>query len=421
MTLLEICLDDVDGAPIAEVAGADRLELCASLGEGGITPSLGTVAAVFDRVQHVGVQVLVRQRPGDFVYSDGELDSMAADIGAIRALPRPEGVRLGFVVGALSPDGSVNRPATERLVAAARDVPVTFHKAFDQCPDQFAALDQLVALGFERVLTSGGAATAIEGSAELARLVSHASGRIAVLAGGGVAPRCRRTHSEDRRGRSAPACRRFGAQRSAHRHDRRITHRTKLRSRPPHRDFGSPRRPHARRPRHHEGDRMTAARTRRAVLAVDLGGTAMKGAVVDEDGRTLDGARSLHPRTTSRPRSSSSSRAPGTRIDLGCSPGRRCGRDAGVGRRVARRRGYASNLGWQNMPLLDVLASALSLPVAVGHDVRAAGLAEQRFGAARGRDDFVLVPIGSVAAALVTGGGTVIGATGAAGESATSP
>ena len=188
MTLLEICLDDVDGAPIAEAAGAGRLELCASLGEGGITPSLGTVAAVFDRVQHVGVQVLVRQRPGDFVYSDGELDSMAADIGAIRALPRPEGARLGFVVGALSPDGSIDRPATERLVAAAGDVPVTFHKAFDQCPDQFAALDQLVALGFERVLTSGGAATAIEGSAQLARLVSHASGRIAVLAGGGVRP-----------------------------------------------------------------------------------------------------------------------------------------------------------------------------------------------------------------------------------------
>lgn len=193
MTLLEICLDDVDGASVAEAAGADRLELCAALGDGGITPSVGTVAAVFDRVHHVGVQVLVRQRPGDFVYSNAEVDAMAADIRAIRALPRPERVRLGFVVGALTPDGTIDRSATERLVAVARDVPVTFHKAFDQCPDQFAALDQLVALGIERVLTSGGAASAMEGSAQLAALVSHASGRIAVLAGGGVRP----DHVED--------------------------------------------------------------------------------------------------------------------------------------------------------------------------------------------------------------------------------
>ncbi|HEU0180675.1 MAG TPA: copper homeostasis protein CutC [Agromyces mariniharenae] len=188
MTLLEVCLDDVDGAPVAEAAGADRLELCAALGDGGITPSVGTVAAVFDRVRRVGVQVLVRQRPGDFVYSSAELEAMAADIRMIRALPRPDAVRLGFVVGALMPDGTIDRAATERLVAVARDVPVTFHKAFDQSPDQFAALDQLVDLGVERVLTSGGAASAIEGSERLAELVSHASGRIAVLAGGGVRP-----------------------------------------------------------------------------------------------------------------------------------------------------------------------------------------------------------------------------------------
>ena len=188
MTLLEVCLDDVDGAPVAEAAGADRLELCAALGDGGITPSVGTVAAVFDRVHRIGVQVLVRQRPGDFVYSHAELEAMAADIRMIRALPRPDAVGLGFVVGALMPDGTIDRAATERLVAVARDTPVTFHKAFDQSPDQFAALDQLVDLGVGRVLTSGGAASAIEGTERLAELVSHASGRIAVLAGGGVRP-----------------------------------------------------------------------------------------------------------------------------------------------------------------------------------------------------------------------------------------
>ena len=163
---------------------------------------------------------------------------------------------------------------------------------------------------------------------------------------------------------------------------------------------------------------MTPARTRRAVLAVDLGGTAMKGAVVDEDGRTL-GRRTVatpsHDVETAlvelffelRELASTSAAAPvGAAV---VTPG-----SVDESRGVVR---YASNLGWQNMPLLDVLASALSLPVAVGHDVRAASIAEQRFGAARGRDDFVLVPIGAgVAAALVTGGGTVIGATGAAGE-----
>lgn len=163
---------------------------------------------------------------------------------------------------------------------------------------------------------------------------------------------------------------------------------------------------------------MTALRIRRAVLAVDLGGTAMKGAVVDEDGRML--AR----RTVATPSHDVETALVELVTELrdvapttGTTP---VGAAVVTPGSVDESRGvvrYASNLGWQNLPLLDVLASALSLPVAVGHDVRAAGLAEQRFGAARGRDDFVLIPIGTgVAAALVTGGGTVIGATGAAGE-----
>lgn len=188
MTLLEICLDDPDGAPVAEAAGADRLELCAALGEGGITPSLGTVAVVLASVRRVGVQVLIRQRPGNFVYTAAELDAMVADIRAIAALPRPTGVALGFVVGALAPDGTVDRSATARFVEAAGGLPVTFHKAFDQSPELLVALDELVGLGVERVLTSGGAATALAGADRLAELIRHADGRIAVLAGGGVRP-----------------------------------------------------------------------------------------------------------------------------------------------------------------------------------------------------------------------------------------
>ena len=180
MTLLEVCLDDVDGAPVAEAAGADRLELCAALGDGGITPSLGTVAAVFDRVHHVGVQVLVRQRPGDFVYSNAELEAMAADIRAIRALPRPENVKLGFVIGALTPAGTIDRAATERLVAVARDVPVTFHKAFDQTPDQLAARS-MVPAGVSAPMTNPSLTFSGRGSARIARMSAAMASSSALL------------------------------------------------------------------------------------------------------------------------------------------------------------------------------------------------------------------------------------------------
>jgi copper homeostasis protein len=187
-TLVEICLDDLAGVGVAERAGADRIELCAALSEGGITPSIGTVAVALTSAQRIGVNVLVRQRPGDFVYTPEEVEAMVADIRAIRALPRPSGVALGFVVGALLPDGTIDAVATARLMEACGDAAVTFHKAFDQVPDRAAALERLVALGVARVLTSGGAASALDGSEALAELVRRAAGRIAILAGGGVRP-----------------------------------------------------------------------------------------------------------------------------------------------------------------------------------------------------------------------------------------
>lgn len=185
---VEICLDDLAGVRIAEQAGADRIELCAALGDGGLTPSIGTVAAALRIAHRLGVNVLVRQRPGDFVFDADELAAMVADIRAVRALPNPHAVPLAFVVGALLPDGTVDERSTAALVAACGDVPVTFHKAFDQTPDRSAALETLVSLGIARVLTSGGAATAADGSAELADLVAQAGDRIVVLAGGGVRP-----------------------------------------------------------------------------------------------------------------------------------------------------------------------------------------------------------------------------------------
>lgn len=188
MTVVEICLDDLDGIAVAERAGADRVELCASLGEGGITPSIGTVAVALRTATRIGVNVLVRQRPGDFVFSRGEVDAMVDDIRAIAHVPNPAGVPLGFVVGALHADGTVDTEATRRMIDAAGDSPVTFHKAFDQTPDLPAALDDVIAAGAARVLTSGGSTTALEGAEKLAELVVRARGRIGILAGGGVRP-----------------------------------------------------------------------------------------------------------------------------------------------------------------------------------------------------------------------------------------
>jgi copper homeostasis protein len=188
VTLLEVCLDDLEGAIAAELRGADRIELCAGLVEDGTTPSIGTVQTVLRSVQRIGVQVLIRQRGGDFVFSDAEVDAMCADIEAIRALPVPDGLRLGFVIGALHADGTIDRDATGRMLAACGDAPVTFHKAFDSTPDLDEALDVLIELGIGRVLTSGGAATALGGADALARLVARSAGRIGILAAGGIRP-----------------------------------------------------------------------------------------------------------------------------------------------------------------------------------------------------------------------------------------
>ncbi|NHC13689.1 copper homeostasis protein CutC [Motilibacter deserti] len=182
----EVCLDDVDGVVLSESVGADRVELCAGLVEGGTTPSIGTVAAVLARVSRIGVQVMIRPRGGGFAYSPAEVDVMLADIAAVRALPVPPGVAVGFVLGALTPDGALDEPVLARLVEACGGAPVTMHKAFDTLADLPDALERLVGLGFTRVLTSGGARTCAEGAPMLAALVEQAAGRIGVLAGGGV-------------------------------------------------------------------------------------------------------------------------------------------------------------------------------------------------------------------------------------------
>ncbi|MDI1465347.1 copper homeostasis protein CutC [Catellatospora sp. KI3] len=185
MTTVEICVSDVPTALVAEAAGAHRLELCADLGQGGTTPSLGAVAIALRTLTTAGLRVMVRARGGDFRVSEVEEQVMLADIAALRALPNPRGLPLGVVVGAVA-DGRLDLPVLGRLIEAAGPLPVTVHKAFDEVSDQFEALDQIIGLGADAVLTSGGAPTALDGAVRIAALRQRAGDRLRVIAGGGI-------------------------------------------------------------------------------------------------------------------------------------------------------------------------------------------------------------------------------------------
>ncbi|MFO0898999.1 MAG: copper homeostasis protein CutC [Pirellulales bacterium] len=178
--LVEICCDTLTSALAAAAGGADRIELCGPLDAGGTTPSFGLIDAVCREVS-IPVHVLVRPRSGDFSYSPGELRVMALDARYAQKLGAS-----GVVTGALTSTGMVDRPAMQTLIAAADPLRITFHRAIDVVPDPLAALDELVELGIERVLTSGGRPTAIAGAVTIAQLVERARGRIVILAGSGV-------------------------------------------------------------------------------------------------------------------------------------------------------------------------------------------------------------------------------------------
>ncbi|MDU0372851.1 copper homeostasis protein CutC [Hymenobacter endophyticus] len=179
---LEICAGSVQSAVAAQAGGAHRIELCQSLEQGGITPSYGTIERVLALLA-VPVFVLIRPRPGNFVYDAEELAVMAADIRQCRALGCA-----GVVLGALDTAGRVDFAACQMLVEVAGPLPVTFHRAFDACPDQRQALEDIISLGCQRLLTSGGQPTAPHGQQQLAALVQQAAGRISIMPGSGVTP-----------------------------------------------------------------------------------------------------------------------------------------------------------------------------------------------------------------------------------------
>ncbi|MEM1177563.1 MAG: copper homeostasis protein CutC [Acidobacteriota bacterium] len=181
--VVEVCLDSADSAVAAERGGADRVELCDNLIEGGTTPSAGMILATRRRVD-IGLQVMIRPRGGDFCYSEAELEAMRHDIDVAKDLGAD-----GVVFGILGRDGTIDRVATARLLDAARPMNVTFHRAFDMTRDPMEALDALIDLGVDRLLTSGQEATVADGVELVSALVERAGSSLEVMPGCGLTPR----------------------------------------------------------------------------------------------------------------------------------------------------------------------------------------------------------------------------------------
>lgn len=177
---LESCCTDVEQIRRAQEAGARRIELCEKLAVGGVTPSAELLKAAIS-VATVPVNVLVRPRGGDFVFSAAEADTMLRDIELCR-----EAGAAAVVIGALDSRGDVDMPLMRRLCDAASGMSVTFHRAFDVCADPLAAFDDVLALGCDRLLTSGHESDAFKGRFFIAELVERAAGRIIVMPGCGV-------------------------------------------------------------------------------------------------------------------------------------------------------------------------------------------------------------------------------------------
>jgi len=177
---IEACVESLEAAVAAAAGGAHRIELCTNLAAGGTSPSSEQLAACVSQLR-IPVFVMVRPRSGDFRYSSAEVTAMFDEIKRVK-----DAGAQGIVTGALRLGGTVDENLTGELIAAARPLPVTFHRAFDSCGDMEESLETLIALGAARILTSGQAETAPQGAATIAKLVLLAAGRIGILAGGGI-------------------------------------------------------------------------------------------------------------------------------------------------------------------------------------------------------------------------------------------
>ncbi len=178
----EVAVDSLESAMIAQECGVDRVELCADLGIGGISPSRGMIELACERLA-IPVHVMIRPRRGDFLYTDAEFEVMRRDIEAAKSAGAQ-----GVVFGLLLADGSIDIARTRELASAARPLSVTFHRAFDMCREPRAALGQLIDMGVNTLLTSGQAPSAAEGMPLIVELVAWAAGRIDIMPGAGIHP-----------------------------------------------------------------------------------------------------------------------------------------------------------------------------------------------------------------------------------------
>jgi copper homeostasis protein len=178
--LIEVVVYNIESAMKAQEGGADRVELCDNPGEGGTTPSAGTIESVRQNL-NIDVYVMIRPRGGDFCYSNYEFHAMKRDISQCQKSSVD-----GLVFGILNPDGSMDKKRCQELIARSRPLKVTCHRAFDMARDPFEALEDCIEVGFNRILTSGRELQALKGIGLLAELVKKAAGRIEIMAGSGV-------------------------------------------------------------------------------------------------------------------------------------------------------------------------------------------------------------------------------------------
>ncbi|WP_411273882.1 copper homeostasis protein CutC [Daejeonella sp.] len=180
--ILEICAGSLGSALAAQQGGADRVELCDNLYEGGTTPSSGMIKTC-KSLLNIPLFPIIRPRGGDFVYTDQEFEVMKQDVLCCLELACE-----GIVFGILLPDGSVDIERCSELVKLSGDMQITFHRAFDRCNDHKQGLEDIIRMGFHRVLTSGGMENAEDAIPELSRLIHHANGRICMMPGSGITP-----------------------------------------------------------------------------------------------------------------------------------------------------------------------------------------------------------------------------------------
>ena len=177
---IEICVDSINSALNAQSAGADRIELCDNLFEGGTTPGYGTLVSIRNNL-NIGLNVIIRPRGGDFLYSDLEYEIMRKDIDICGELGAD-----GVVLGILHSSGEIDVDRTSRLIEMARPMSVTFHRAFDMCSNPGKGLENIISTGADRLLTSGMKDNAAEGAELIKQLVIQAGNRIIIMPGGGI-------------------------------------------------------------------------------------------------------------------------------------------------------------------------------------------------------------------------------------------